>query len=124
MALDAFDSYTDQPGECMVRVRLLGTGASAPTKQYGRGLTVTRTSAGLYKLTFAENPGTFVIPSSVLGAETPGNVKSCSVTWDTWDATTLSIEVAVWDSGGTARDLAATEYLHATLVFQRHAGGL
>jgi hypothetical protein len=55
--------------ERLIRVRILGTGAANPTKEIGQGVTVTRTSEGLYRFSFNENPGTFVgIGGYIFGA--------------------------------------------------------
>ena len=113
------------PDERRYRVRLLGTGASAPTKQLGNGVTVTRTAAGVYKLTFAKNPGTFVGFNANLGAATPSDVKGHTVTRDTpVDATTTTsayIEISLWNASDAADDLQATEYMDLELVYGNSA---
>lgn len=113
---------TTIPDERTYRVRLLGTGASAPTKQLGSGVTITRTAAGVYKLTFAKNPGTFIGFAWGLGATTPGDVKGHTVTRDTMtDATSAGasayIEVSLWNASDAADDLQATEYADLAITF-------
>lgn len=102
------------------RVRLLGTGAAAPTVEVGQGITASLTATGVVKLTWAEYPGTFVgCPGYMLGAETPGDVKGHTVTRDT-PATTagvFSIELSIWNSSFAADNLQATEYLDLAIVF-------
>lgn len=100
------------------RVRLLGTG-SAPTVEFGPNITVTRTAAGVYKLTWAEFPGTFINFGWGLGAATPSDVKGHTVTRDTFDTTSGvgSLEVSLWNSSFAADDLQATEYMDLTIVF-------
>lgn len=120
MPQDAYPPLSTVPEEVRVAVRLLGTGASAPTKVVGQGITVTRTGAGVYKLTFSESPGTFVMPDGVsLQAATPGDIKNHSVVFDTWDSSTKAIEVTFWDASAVAHDLAADEWLSFFLVFKR-----
>ena len=51
MSIGAYKAKNTLPEVWCHHVRLLGTGASAPTKELGEGITVTRTSAGVYKLT-------------------------------------------------------------------------
>lgn len=76
--------------------RILGTGAAAPTKQAGPGVTVTRTSAGLYKVLFASNPGTFLgVRGHGFGAATPGDVVDLRLVRDTYDPATKAIEFLV-----------------------------
>lgn len=107
------------PEERLIRVRLLGAGAGAPTVEVGQGITASRTAAGVVKLTFAENPGTFVGCSYMLGGTTPADVKGQTVTRDTPDTTAgvVSIEFSIWSSTFSADDLQATEYLDLTIAF-------
>ena len=116
-----FNSKSNIPEERLHRVRILGTGAAAPTLQAGNGITVTRTSEGLIKFTFAKNPGTFVGFSANFGAATPADVKGHTATRDTMVNTTSSadayIEVAMYDSVFAVDDLEANEYLDLTFVF-------
>jgi len=113
-----YDHRTSTPNERDYNIRLLGTGAADPTKQVGQGVAVTRTAAGVFKVTFAENPGFFVGFSWGLGADTPGDVKGHTVTRDTYDATAgvFSIEVSLWSSSFSADELNALEYMD--LVFR------
>lgn len=124
-------AYPDNPSKSNVvdervyRVRILGTGAADPTKQIGRGVSVTRTAEGVYKFTFANNPGTFVNFYPGLGAATPSAVKGHTVTRDTPVAATATtnayIELSVWDSTFAADDLDATEYLDVTFVYSTNS---
>jgi hypothetical protein len=101
-------------------VRVEGGNGANPTKvEGGRGITPTRSSEGVYKWTFTDNPFTFVGAFASLAADTPGDVKQHTVTWDTWDASTKSIECTLWDSGGTADDLLDNEYMMVRFVFKR-----
>lgn len=112
--------YTNVPEERTYRCRLLGTGASAPTKEIGDGLSVTRTAAGVYKLTFAGFiPFAFVGFHYGLGAATPADVKGHTVTRavPVVSSGVASIEVSLWNSTFAADDLQATEYMDLTFVF-------
>lgn len=120
MPQDSYPPRSTVPEELVVRIRMLGTGAAAPTRVVGQGCTITRTSAGLYKLTFSESPGTFVsVGDLTLQAATPGDLKNHSVVADTWDSTARAIEVSLWDASGVAHDLAANEWITVSLVFRR-----
>ncbi len=108
--------------ERLYRVRLLGTGAAAPTVEVGarEGITATRTAAGVIKLTFAESPVTFIGCAYMFGAATPADVKGHTCTRDTpatSAAGVVSMEFSIWDSTFAADDLQATEYLDLTLAF-------
>ncbi len=113
-----------EPGVRAHHVRLLGTGASTPTKELGRNITVTRPAAGRYLLTWhnTQNPGTFIGMQATLGAATPGDVKGHTTTRDTFTAqsgdTGASLEVSLWDSTFAADDLQATEYMDIVVWFK------
>lgn len=104
-------------------IRLLGTGASVPTEEVGSGVTISRTGAGVYKITWTDNPFTFVGVSYCFGAATPSAVKGYTMTRDTFDTTSnvFSLEVSVWDSTFTAADLAANQYLDLVVRFKETA---
>jgi phenolic acid decarboxylase len=115
MALDGFDVRSNKAGLRLEVVTMEGTGAAAPTKLYGPGMTITRTSEGLYKITWTDNPGTFLGMTYSLGAATPSAVSGHTVTYDDYVASTKSIEVLFAEQDFSIFDLADNEY--ATLVF-------
>lgn len=115
-----FTGKSNIPEERLYPVRFLGTGAADPTKQAGPGVTVTRTAAGVYKLTFAKNPGTLVgIRGHAFGADAPAAVKGYTLTRGPLVTTggVYSVEVSVWNSLFAAADLAAAQYLDVTFAF-------
>ena len=116
-----FDTKTNVPSERIYRVRLLGSNGADPTKEFGPGVTVTRTSEGIYKFSFNDNPGEFIgIGGWVFGDTTPGDVKAKYLTRDTYTAPSGStagyIECHVFESG-TLDDIEDTEYLDISFVF-------
>jgi len=105
-------------------VRLLGTGAANPTVEVGQGITVTRTGAGVYHIVFGENPGIFMGMMPTIGAVTPSDVKGFSFIRDTYDPTTLSIDIAIFNASTTATDLAASQFLDLWILFAASSGGV
>ena len=110
------------PEERLYRVGITGTGAADPTKRAGPGVTVTRTATGVYRFTFAKNPGTFVgIAGHGFGADTPSGVKGYTISRDTPEAATSSasayIDVSVWNSSFAAANLEALQYLDITFAY-------
>ena len=103
------------------RIRVLGVNGADPTEQLGQGVAVTRTGEGAYKITFAQNPGTFVGWSYAFGAATPADLKGYTAVRDTFTAqsgTTLGyLEFVVYDSTFTAADLIANQYADITVEF-------
>jgi len=112
--------YSNTPELRDYHVRLLGTGASDPTKQYGPGVTVTRTAVGVFKFTFLSNPGIFVKFDWALGDATPSNVKGCTVTRGSYTtaAGVYSLSLSLWDSAFAAKELAATNEMDITISFK------
>lgn len=111
---------TNVPEERTYRCQLLGTGASAPTKVLGDGVSVTRTALGVYKLTFVGfNPFALVGFTYGYGATTPGDVKGQTVTRNVVVITAgvAAIEVSLWSSGFAADDLQTTESLDLSFTF-------
>lgn len=112
---------SSEPEVTLHFTRILGTGAANPTKEVGAGITVTRTSEGLYKYTWRQNPGKFVnIVGHCFGDTTPGDVKAHTISRDTYSESTFSIEVNVWDGSAATDDLDATEYLDVTFAFKSY----
>lgn len=114
-------SKTNVPSERVYRVRLLGANGTDPTKEFGPGVTVTRTNEGIYKFSFDANPGTFIgVGGYIFGDTTPGDVKAKILTRDTYTAPSGStdgyVECHVFESG-TLDDIEATEYLDVSFVF-------
>lgn len=86
---------TSIPEERLYPVRLLGNGTAAPTVEIGPGITVTRTSAGRYKLAFAKNPGTLVgLRGHAFGAAAPSAAVDLKLVRDTYASNALEILVA------------------------------
>jgi hypothetical protein len=119
MSLPAFPDRASEAEVTTYLVRLLGTGAAAPTKEMGQGITVTRLGVGNYRLTFADSPGTWVNMSPGLEAATPLNMAGCSVVATTWDATNKRLDITLYSSTFAVRELAATEKIHLTLNFKQ-----
>jgi len=119
MSMNAYPPRDTTPEIECHHVRLLGTGAADPTKQIGRGISVTRTSAGLYKLTWSENPGTFVGLSATFGAATPADLAGHTIVRDTFDTSAFTLEVLMSGATEVAHDLAANEYIDLQVYFTR-----
>jgi hypothetical protein len=104
-------------------VRLLGTGAAAPTVEIGEGVTATRNSAGNYRLSFSEPPGIWLGLTYGLQAATPADLAGHTVVADTFTAksgsTNAYIDVVLYNSTFDAHDLAANEYICLTLKFKQ-----
>lgn len=122
--LDASLAKSTEPEKYDVPVRLLGTGANPPTIVIGKGVTISRTGVGDYKLTFADNPGPYCGFASGIEATTRSAMYGVTVVGKFTAATataraTFELTVA---SGGTTpavRELAAAEWVNLTINFKR-----
>lgn len=115
MAMDGFPIRANKAELRAELVTMEGTGAAAPTKLYGPGITITRTGEGVYKFTWANNPGHFLGMTWGLGAATPADVSGHTVTHDTYDSSAKTIECTFAEQDFSVFDLADNEF--CTLVF-------
>lgn len=105
-------------------IRILGTGAAAPTLVEGENVTVTRTGLGVYRFTFTVNPYQWLGPAGAAARQctTVAALKGCTETWGAFVAATDSagayVEMSLWDSAFNIRELAALEWLTFDLLFQ------
>lgn len=102
------------------QVRLLGVGAGAPTKEEGDGITVTRTGAGVYRLTWADNPYQYLGVSGIAKiATTMSGLKNFDVTFGDYTAsgTSYTLDFTLWNGAGAATDLAAAQRLSFVVSF-------
>jgi hypothetical protein len=116
-----FPAKTNIAEERKHRIRMLGTGnGTVPTLDLGHGVTLLWVATGRIKITWAENPGTFVgLDGWGFRDATQGNVKGWTATAGVYPltASTFTIEIDFWNSSFAAADLAATSYLDLILVF-------
>jgi hypothetical protein len=117
--IDAYPQRHDQPETQTRAIGIEGAGTSAPVKRHSAGATVTRTGVGAYLITWAENPGKFLAWSASLGADTPAALAGHTVVRGAYNATAYTLAFVVYDSTFAAVDLAAAEYLDASVYFQR-----
>ncbi len=121
MPLDGFANRTSEPGAYYLEVRLLGTGAAAPTKVLGKGITVARTGLGVYTLTLDALPGVYAGLNWGFDGVTPLNLAGCTAVLTTPTAGSKVWTITVYSGGTTpaVRELAATEHLNLQLQFKQ-----
>lgn len=116
-----YDPKTSIPDERKYRIRILGVNNADPTEQLGQGVTISRTGEGAYRITFAQNPGTFIGWSCNFGAATPADLKGYTAVRDTYTAQSGStlgcLDFVVYDSSFNAADLIADQYADITVEF-------
>jgi hypothetical protein len=104
-----YEVMASQPGVREHVISLTGTGAADPTKNYGQGVAVTRTGAGAYLITWAENPGRFVGWTFSMGATTPGDVAGHTAIRGAYNSSAFTLAFVLYSSSFAAHDLAALE---------------
>lgn len=124
----SYDADPDRTTESNVRrhiVRMVGIagGASAPTKIYGKGITISRTAAGRYLLTWADNPGTFIGCSKpLIQATTPGDVAGHDVVVEPFTSTpstqTFTLAFRFYGATQVLHDLDALEWISMSIAFK------
>lgn len=124
MAIDSSFAGSMEPEKYDVPVRLLGTGAAAPTIEVGRNFTISRTGVGDYKLTFTDHPGPYVNFTYGLEATTRSAMFGCTVIGKYTAPTATArgfLEISLASGGTTpaARELAAAEKIHLVVNFKR-----
>lgn len=114
--MDFYDGKSSEPELRSVWARLLGTGAAAPTKVYGKGITVARTGVGVYTLTFTGSPGTWVGANVSLEATTPAGLAVFSVVVTATSSTVTTVNL--YNAAAALTDLAAAQWINLSLNYK------
>ena len=124
--LDTEPCDTTEPEGVLMPINLQGTGAAVPTRLKGRNnYSLTRTSAGVIKVSFNDDPGpTFMgIAGFAFGDPTATNVLGWSVATGAYTAPNkavpASLTFTIGNAANAAADLAATSTLTLLLAFKR-----
>lgn len=124
MSIQGSPTRSVQPEVMEHDLLILGTGAAAPTVATPpgpTGITVSRVSAGVTKLTWGENPGRFINMFFGLRATTPGDLKTFTIVREAYNSTTRSIQFTLYNASGTATDLAALQWMDILVRFKSTA---
>lgn len=103
------------------RLRLLGVNGANPTKQVGAGMTVTRTSEGLYKITWAKDPFRFIGCGHSFGSVTMTDMADYTFVRGVYNATAHTLEFSIIKQNGTVEDLVANQFLDVDVTFSEAA---
>lgn len=123
MSQEAYKTFNTHPDLRKHDVLFVG-GSGAATLTHGRGITLTYVGSGVYTLTWKENPGRFISLNDGFQATTMTDLKQYTAVWGAWNTTTHAIQVTVFNASGTATDLAALQWLGATLSFESAGTGV
>ena len=117
-SINGYRPLDTEPGVFHHLVRVLGVGAGDPTKQVGRGITVTRVAAGKLRYTWADGPGAYLGFNFSFQATTQSDLKGYTVVAGEYDTTNKRIDLWVYDSTFTLADLAALQKLFVDFAFK------
>jgi hypothetical protein len=112
--------WTDRSNLSRLRhhyLRILGVNDNDPTLQVGPGMTCTQDAEGVYTVTWAEDPGTFVGWSPAFGADTPTALLGYTAVRDTYDTSAFSLSFTIGSAANAAADLIAAQYLDVCFTF-------
>lgn len=123
MSLNAYPLKAAGPELVMYPIRLLGTGAADPTKQYGPGVSVTRLGLGNYRVTFKSNPGTYVNGWGSVQHTTVAAASSNQIHIDSDSVTSTTVDFFVVEDDATPAlvDLSSSMKGELMLVYARQA---
>jgi len=112
--------WTVQEGTLYL-IRINGAGAANPVKLEGEGVVVTRpTTAGIYRVQWAENPYQFIGAVATFQATTPAGVARWSCVPSDYDASLFRLQLNIYAADGTTlTDLAAGQKLTVAAYFAR-----
>lgn len=120
MSYEAYKGLHSEPEVVHQILRIQGAGAANPTKEIGRGMTVTRLGVGNHRITWTDAQGTFIgFGEPGKQATATGALKNCTVDAIAYDATNKRLDIQLWSSAGAARELAAAEWLTFDILFKR-----
>lgn len=116
MSLDGFKQKSNC-ADVVTQLVLAVGGSSAVTKVSGPGIAVTRSTTGLYLLTWSDPPGNFLGLTWGINATTPANVAAHTVVAGLYDASAGTLAVSVYNASNALHDLAALEWLTLCCFF-------
>lgn len=118
MSQERYPARSSEPEQWDVFIAMTGTGnGTVPTKNRGRGVTLTWVSTGIITLTFADYPGVFLGGSPTWQATTASALKGFSVVFGAFDATGKIVNINITNASSTLVDLQVLQTLGLQLSF-------
>lgn len=126
MSIETYPLQTADPESYILEMTLQGTGGgTVPTVQPNKhGVSIARTGAGLYTLTFAEEPGpTFMgLDGAFSDSSNPATVLGWTATGGTYTkrsgGTKATLTMAIGNSSAAATDPASTSSCVVSMCFK------
>ena len=122
--LNSYLEKTSEPEVVAQICVMTGTGAgTAPTKNVGSGMTVSRVADGQYRITWSDHQGTFLGAVIQVEDSTPANVKGYTtvIDHDSYTAAGKAMDLSLYDSQAAPAlvALATTSKLFVVVYFKR-----
>jgi len=120
MSNEAWQGKFTEPDYVGSIIRFTGNGTGAVTKNFGRGVTVTRTGVGILTIVWDEFPGVFIgIMGWSFSATTASGVKGWTVVPGDYVTSTRTLTINMTNGSDTLADLSSTQQLTMMISFKR-----
>ena len=119
MSLEAYPQRASEPETYEHILTFTGAGSSNPTVNFGKGLTVARTSQGVYTITFVDFPGNLCGFGASFQATTISDLKGYTCVIGRFDATGKILIINITDSSQALQDLTSTRTISLSITFKR-----
>lgn len=122
MSQERYPSRSSEIEQFDLFIAMTGTGnGTVPTKNLGRGVTLTWVSTGIITLTFGDYPGVFMGGSPAWQATTASALKGFSCVFGAFDSTGKIVNINITNSSQTLVDLQVLQTLQLQLCFKSAA---
>ena len=124
MSQERWRQWSSEPEQIDLNVTMTGTGnGTVPTKNFGRGVTLTWVSTGVIKMTLAENIGNFMggaggYSFQAISPATPSQLAGFSVVFGAFDSTGKIVNMNIFNGSLAAADLQVGQILSLQIPFK------
>lgn len=116
MAIQTWEQAATEADLVDTVLRVTGTGASLPTKNIGRGVSISRPGVGLLDVTWSDPQYNFLaITGQGFDATTASAVAGYSVVAGDYNPTTRTVRLSIYNGSNTLADLAAAQRMTVKL---------
>lgn len=130
MSQDKWRQLSTEPDQVDLNVTMTGTGnGTVPTKNFGRGVTLTWVSTGVIKMTLAENIGTFMggaggYSFQAVSPATASQLAGFSVVFGAFDSTGRIVNMNIFNGSLAIADLQPGQILALQIPFKALASSV
>lgn len=119
MSLETYPQKASEPESWEELIVFTGASTATPTLNFGKGVTLGRTGAGITTITFKDSPGNLCGAGGQFVSALMTDLKNFSVVVAPMDTTGKICTLTIFNSSGTATDLTSVQQLSLSLTFKR-----